>query len=260
MDKLYTYNSNNYSNIENSNFHYYRFHFDLLKPAAAPKSLQSCPTPQMAAHQAPPSLGFSRQEQWDGLPFPSSVRETEVSPVRIHGLQPTRLLPPWYFPGKNIRVGCCCLLTTKTYIIGNFKAPKLSGHLVDGDHQATTKQHKRQQDKSGSQGKAQHHHSARVPSEWAGGCISHILPFTRVEVLLKLGRPPSTLHRTAPDVFCVSNMFDASDRQAQAGLEPGIGRSSYLLDTFLVTTRGEGTCECVIQGSKVNGKNHGQSL
>ena len=25
----------------------------------------------MAAHQAPPSLGFSRQEQWSGLPFPS---------------------------------------------------------------------------------------------------------------------------------------------------------------------------------------------
>ena len=30
-----------------------------------------CATPQMAAHQAPPSLGFSRQEHWSGLPFPS---------------------------------------------------------------------------------------------------------------------------------------------------------------------------------------------
>ena len=28
-------------------------------------------TPQTAAHQAPPSLGFSRQEYWSGLPFPS---------------------------------------------------------------------------------------------------------------------------------------------------------------------------------------------
>ena len=28
-----------------------------------------CATPQMAAHQAPPSLGFSRQERWSGLPF-----------------------------------------------------------------------------------------------------------------------------------------------------------------------------------------------
>ena len=30
--------------------------------AAAAKSLQSCATPQTAAHQAPPALGFSRQE------------------------------------------------------------------------------------------------------------------------------------------------------------------------------------------------------
>ena len=30
-----------------------------------------CATPKMAAHQAPPSLGFSRQEHWSGLPFPS---------------------------------------------------------------------------------------------------------------------------------------------------------------------------------------------
>ena len=28
-----------------------------------------CATPQTAAHQAPLSLGFSRQEHWSGLPF-----------------------------------------------------------------------------------------------------------------------------------------------------------------------------------------------
>ena len=32
-----------------------------------------CATPEMAAPQAPPSLGFSRQEHWGGLPFPSLV-------------------------------------------------------------------------------------------------------------------------------------------------------------------------------------------
>ena len=31
----------------------------------------------MAAHQTPPSLGFSRQEHWSGLPFPSPVHESE---------------------------------------------------------------------------------------------------------------------------------------------------------------------------------------
>ena len=36
-----------------------------------------CVTPETAAHQAPPSLGFSRQEHWSGLPFPSPVHESE---------------------------------------------------------------------------------------------------------------------------------------------------------------------------------------
>ena len=45
--------------------------------AAAAKSLQSCPTlcdPIDSSHQAPPSLGFSRQEHRIGLPFPSERR------------------------------------------------------------------------------------------------------------------------------------------------------------------------------------------
>ena len=49
--------------------------------AATAKSLQSCPTlyltSQAAAHQAPPSMGFSRKEHWSGLPFPSPVHESE---------------------------------------------------------------------------------------------------------------------------------------------------------------------------------------
>ena len=34
-----------------------------------------CVIPQTAAHQAPPFLGFSRQEHWSGLPFPSPGRK-----------------------------------------------------------------------------------------------------------------------------------------------------------------------------------------
>ena len=41
--------------------------------------VQLCATPSMAAHQAPPSLGFSRQEHWSGLPFPSPMHESEKS-------------------------------------------------------------------------------------------------------------------------------------------------------------------------------------
>ena len=53
--------------------------FTTEQPAAA-KSLQSCPTlcdPIDGSHQAPPSLGLSRQEHWSGLPFPSPMCESE---------------------------------------------------------------------------------------------------------------------------------------------------------------------------------------
>ena len=78
-----------------------------------------CATPETAAHQAPSSLGFSRQEHWSGLPFPSPMLESEKwkwsrsvmsDSKRLHGLQPTRLLCPWDFPGKSTGVGCHCLL------------------------------------------------------------------------------------------------------------------------------------------------------
>ena len=36
-----------------------------------------CATPDMAAYQALLSLGFSRQEHWSGLPFPSPMHESE---------------------------------------------------------------------------------------------------------------------------------------------------------------------------------------
>ena len=48
--------------------------------AATAKSLQSCPTlcdPIDGSAPGSPSLGFSRQEHWSGLPFPSPMHESE---------------------------------------------------------------------------------------------------------------------------------------------------------------------------------------
>ena len=76
-------------------------------------------TPRTVACQAPLSMGFPRQAHWSGLPFPSPMHETEkwklsrsvVSDLqRPRGLQPSRLLRPWDFPGKSTGVGCHCLL------------------------------------------------------------------------------------------------------------------------------------------------------
>ena len=47
---------------------------------AAAKSLQSCPTlcdPIDGSPPGPLSLGFSRQEDWRGFPFPSPMQESE---------------------------------------------------------------------------------------------------------------------------------------------------------------------------------------
>ena len=87
-----------------------------------------CATPEMAAHQAPLSLGFSRQEHWSGLPFPSPMHESEKwkgsrsvvsDSQRPHGLQPTRLLRPWDFPGKSTGVGCHCLVCVRRQEVRN---------------------------------------------------------------------------------------------------------------------------------------------
>ena len=57
--------------------------------AAAAKSLQSCLT-----LCDPPSLGFSRQEHWSGLPFPSPMQESKKVKGKL--LSCVRLLAtPW---------------------------------------------------------------------------------------------------------------------------------------------------------------------
>ena len=53
--------------------------------------VQLCATPYTAAYQAPPSLGFCRQEHWSGLPFPPPMHESiaalHCEPVSPQGTQ-----------------------------------------------------------------------------------------------------------------------------------------------------------------------------
>ena len=57
-----------------------------------------CATPETAAHQAPLSLGFSRQEHWSGLPFPSQCievkSESEVAQSCLTLSDPMDCSPP----------------------------------------------------------------------------------------------------------------------------------------------------------------------
>ena len=54
-------------------------------------------TPWTAAHQAPPSMGFSRQEYWSGLPFPlmrGQIPLMRVPPSLPNPAPPSHLLIP----------------------------------------------------------------------------------------------------------------------------------------------------------------------
>ena len=85
-----------------------------------------CATPQTAAHQAPPVPGIL--QEWVAISFSNAgkwkVKVKLLSRVRLyrpHGLQPTRLLCPWEFPGKSTGVGCHCLLHNLTgYLLNTY--------------------------------------------------------------------------------------------------------------------------------------------
>ena len=90
--------------------------------AAAAKSLQSCPTLWDPIDSSPPGSSIpgilqARTLEWVAISFSNAwkwkVKRKSLSlsnSSRPHGLQPTRLLCPWDFPGKSTRVGCHCLL------------------------------------------------------------------------------------------------------------------------------------------------------
>ena len=88
--------------------------------------VQLCETPQTEAHQAPPSLGFSRQEHWTGLPFPSPRHkvksESKVAQLCLTPGDPMDCSLPvapihGIFPGKSTGVGCYCLLQTFCWLL-----------------------------------------------------------------------------------------------------------------------------------------------
>ena len=94
--------------------------------AAAAKSLQSCPTLCNPINGSPPGSPVpgilqARTLEWVAISFSNAwmwkVKVKSLSPdsSRPHGLQPTRLLRPWDFPGKSTGVGCHCLLRSQDY-------------------------------------------------------------------------------------------------------------------------------------------------
>ena len=89
---------------------------------AAAKSLQSCPTLCDPIDGSPPGSDVpgilqARTLEWVAISFSNAwkwkVKVKSISCAQLlatHGLQPTRLLYPWDFPGKSTGVGCHCFL------------------------------------------------------------------------------------------------------------------------------------------------------
>ena len=66
------------------------FLLQCMKVKSQSEVTQSCltlATPWTAAYQAPPSMGFSRQEYWSGLPLPSPNQVYEPPTKIMTGLQ-----------------------------------------------------------------------------------------------------------------------------------------------------------------------------
>ena len=86
--------------------------------ATAAKSLQWCPTLCDSIEGSPPGSPIpgilqARSLEWLAISFSNAWKwsHSVVSDsLRPHGLQPTRLLHPWDFPGKSTGMGCHCLL------------------------------------------------------------------------------------------------------------------------------------------------------
>ena len=90
--------------------------------ATAAKLLQSCLTLCDPIDGGPPGSPVpgilqARTLEWVAISFSSAwkgkwkwSRSVMSDSSRPHGLQPTRLLRPWDFPGKSTGVGCHCLL------------------------------------------------------------------------------------------------------------------------------------------------------
>ena len=70
-------------------------------------------TPWTVAHQAPPSMGFSRQEYWSGVPSPSSKSGTNS--LKYFFYCQNSPLKTWMFPKYFLVMliyNCCVLVTS----------------------------------------------------------------------------------------------------------------------------------------------------
>ena len=95
---------------------------------------QLCATPWTVAHQAPLSMGFSRQQYWSGLPFPSpgDLPDPGSKPCLLHWQEyslPLSHFEVAKFTTELIKNKESCVATpknwTKMHVLGSWNEPFL---------------------------------------------------------------------------------------------------------------------------------------
>ena len=111
-----------------------------ISAATAAKLLQSCPTLWDPIDGSPPGSPVpgilqARTLEWVAISFSNAGKwkwshSVMSDPSRPRGLQPTRLLHPWDFPGKSTGVGCHCLLRKRSLVFPILLFSSISLHWL----------------------------------------------------------------------------------------------------------------------------------
>ena len=108
------------------------FLFQCMRVKSESEVAQSCPTLRDHMECSLPGSSVygifqARVPEWGAKAFSKTTYSVQFScsvvsdSSRPHGLQPTRLLHPWDFPGKSTGVGCHCSYLTKHYMFSEGK-------------------------------------------------------------------------------------------------------------------------------------------
>ena len=82
-----------------------------LLPPKPSTRVHDLPAPRLKSFHKELPLGHSSTRSSPGFPLKESVsRSVMPNSLKPHGLQPSRLLCPWDFPGKDTGAGCHFLL------------------------------------------------------------------------------------------------------------------------------------------------------
>ena len=95
------------------------FLLQCMKVESESEVAQSCPTlgtPQTAAYQPPPSMGFSRQEYWSGVPLLKHYTRALECIISFHNCTVCRIYLSHFYMEKMRFRGLCMMSTTNWHL------------------------------------------------------------------------------------------------------------------------------------------------